>query len=376
MKAIDLFAGIGGLSLGFEKAGIDVVAAFEFWQNAINVYQANFKHPIYNVDLSKVKDMSMFAKYDPDIIIGGPPCQDYSSAGKRDEHGGRADKTIDYANIVKAVRPKIFVMENVDNISKYQTLKKAKSIFRSANYGLTQVVLDASYFNVPQKRKRFFLVGILNGKDDELKDALEKKDTPNRMTVRDYLGNSLGIEYYYRHPRNYNRRGVFSIDEPAPTIRGVNRPVPPGYKKNKNDPVDPSTVRALTTKERSYIQTFPKSFDLTPETSKTNLEQMVGNAVPVNLAYHVGKVVLDYLEGNKSGLDYEQLSLNFNATTGRPPVKITRQDIESLMKQGLNKTQIAKNYVLVVLPFIDYQKWTSQINERNRKRNSVHVQIS
>lgn len=342
MKAIDLFAGIGGLSLGFEKAGIDVVAAFEFWQNAINVYQANFKHPIYNVDLSKVKDMSMFAKYDPDIIIGGPPCQDYSSAGKRDEHGGRADKTIDYANIVKAVRPKIFVMENVDNISKYQTLKKAKSIFRSANYGLTQVVLDASYFNVPQKRKRFFLVGILNGKDDELKDALEKKDTPNRMTVRDYLGNSLGIEYYYRHPRNYSRRGVFSIDEPAPTIRGVNRPVPPGYKKNKNDPVDPSTVRALTTKERSYIQTFPKSFDLTPETSKTNLEQMVGNAVPVNLAYHVGKVVLDYLECNKSGLDYEQLSLNFNATTGRPPVKITRQDIESLMKQGLNKTQIAK----------------------------------
>lgn len=66
--------------------------------------------------------------------------------------------------------------------------------------------MDASYFNVPQKRKRFFLVGILNGKDDELKAALEKKDTPNRMTVRDYLGNGLGVEYYYRHPRNYNRR--------------------------------------------------------------------------------------------------------------------------------------------------------------------------
>lgn len=163
------------LSCFIDKENIDVVAAFEFWQNAINVYKANFNHPVFKVDLSKVKDMSMFAKYEPDIIIGGPPCQDYSSAGKRDESCGRADKTIDYANIVKAVRPTMFVMENVDNISKYETLKRAKNIFKSANYGLTQVVLDASYFNVPQKRKRFFLIGVLNGKDDELRSALEKK---------------------------------------------------------------------------------------------------------------------------------------------------------------------------------------------------------
>lgn len=100
-------------------------------------------------------------------------------------------------------------------------------------------------------------------------------------------------------------------------------------------------VRALTTKERSYIQTFPKYFDLTPESSKTNLEQMVGNAVPVNLAYHVGKVVLDYLEGNNTKLGYEQLSLNLK-TMGRPTVKVTKKNIESLLKQGFNKTQIAK----------------------------------
>lgn len=342
MKAIDLFAGIGGLSLGFEKAGIDVVAAFEIWQNAINVYKDNFDHPIYNMDLSKVKDMSVFSKYNADIIMGGPPCQDYSSAGKRDENGGRADKTIDFANIVAAVKPHVFVMENVDNISKYKTLIKAKDIFKKANYGLSQVVLDASYFNVPQKRKRFFLVGIHNGKDDVLTEALERKDTPYRMTVRDYLGDSLGIDYYYRHPRNYNRRGVFSIDEPAPTIRGVNRPVPPGYKRNKNDPVDPSEVRPLTTKERSYIQTFPKSFDLTAETSKTNLEQMVGNAVPVNLAYHVGKVVNDYLNGNQTEKEYDQLSLLKSAPAGRPKVHVTVQDVTKLAKAGLNKKQIAE----------------------------------
>lgn len=309
IKAIDLFSGIGGLSLGFEKAGINVVAAFEIWKNAIDVYKSNFNHPVYETDLSDVKDMSIFTKYNADIIMGGPPCQDYSSAGKRDENGGRADKTIDFANIVSGVKPRVFVMENVDNISKYNTLKRAKSIFKEANYGLTQVILDASYFNVPQKRKRFFLVGVLDEKDNILKEALEEKDTSNRMTVRDYLGDSLGITYYYRHPRNYNRRGVFSIDEPAPTIRGVNRPVPPGYKKHKNDPVDPSEVRALTTKERSYIQTFPKSFDLSKEKSKTKLEQMVGNAVPVNLACHVGKVVYEYLNGIQKTDKQEQLSL-------------------------------------------------------------------
>lgn len=79
------------------------------------------------------------------------------------------------------------------------------------------------------------------------------------MTVADYLGNSLGIEFYYRHPRSYARRGIFSIHEPSPTIRGVNRPVPRGYQLKHNDPVSSiEGIRSLTTVERSYIQTFPK----------------------------------------------------------------------------------------------------------------------
>lgn len=342
LKAIDLFSGIGGLSLGFDNAGIDVKAAFEYWDNAINVYNDNFKNKAFKMDLSKVTDISVFTKYDPDVIIGGPPCQDYSSAGKRDEHGGRADRTIDFANIVTRVHPKYFVMENVNIISKYKTLQRAKSIFKKAKYGLTEVVLNASYFNVPQARKRFFLVGILNGKDDELKELLERKDTPYQMTVRDYLGDSLGIQYYYRHPRNYNRRGVFSIDEPAPTIRGVNRPVPPGYKRNKNDPVDPRLVRPLTTKERSYIQTFPKSFKLDSEKSKTNLEQMVGNAVPVNLAYHVAKVLLDYDQGVTKENINQQTELSLKPKIGRPKVHLNKKDIDNLLANGLTKAQVAR----------------------------------
>ena len=114
----------------------------------------------------------------------------------------------------------------------------------------------------------------------------------------DYFGNSLGIEYYYRHPRSYARRGVFSIYEPSPTIRGVNRPIPKGYSKHEGDPVDiTENLRPLTTKERSLIQTFPESFVFNG--TKTNLEQIIGNAVPVKLAEFVANCIADYINDKK-----------------------------------------------------------------------------
>ncbi|ACD52182.1 DNA cytosine methyltransferase [Clostridium botulinum] len=296
MKVIDLFCGCGGFSLGMQNAGFEIVAAYDNWEPAIKVYDENFNHPIYNIDLQNIslEEIESMKKLNPDVIIGGPPCQDYSSAGKRDENGGRADLTISFAKIINQIRPQYFIMENVNDIKKYTTLKNAKQIFEKSGYGLTEVVLDASLYEVPQARKRYFLVGELKGKDNALEKLLESNKSLNRMTVRDYLGDSLGIECYYRHPRSYNRRGVFSIDEPSPTIRGVNRPIPPTYKKHPGDRCSSlEEVRALTTIERSYIQTFPKEFKF--EGTKTNLEQMIGNAVPVNLAKHVGKCLLQYI---------------------------------------------------------------------------------
>lgn len=111
-------------------------------------------------------------------------------------------------------------------------------------------------------------------------------------TVRDYFGDSLPFEYYYRHPRNYNRRAVFSVDEPAPTMRGVNRPVPKGYPGHPNDAcslAERPEVRALTTAERAQIQTFPVDFRWVG--SKTDVEQMVGNAVPVKLAEFIAETL-------------------------------------------------------------------------------------
>ena len=307
MKTVDVFAGCGGLSLGFQNAGFDIVAAFDNWLPAIDVYQKNFRHPIFDRDLSKEEFHKVIASYNPEMIIGGPPCQDFSSAGKRNENLGRADLTYSFANLVSFIRPKWFVMENVERIKTSETLPKIIDIFKTSRYGLTSIVLNASYCGVPQARKRYFLIGELNGKDNSLEVFLKKNLSKKPMSVFDYLGNNLGIEYYYRHPRSYKRRGVFSIHEPSPTIRGVNRPIPKTYKKHHGDACDiDDNLRPLTTIERSYIQTFPKSFKF--QGSKTNLEQMIANAVPVKLAEYVACCLIEYISDSHLRFDKQPIA--------------------------------------------------------------------
>lgn len=294
-SVVDLFAGCGGLSKGFELAGYDIKAAFEFWDVAADCYEANFVHPVFRTDLSDVeKAVAEIKPFSPEVIIGGPPCQDFSHAGKRVE-AGRASLTESYARIVSEVRPRCFVMENVDRAQRSNAYAAAREIFKEAGYGLTERVLTASYCGVPQRRKRFFCIGILGAEDGVVDSFLLRHMLPKEMTVREYLGDTLDTEFYYRHPRNYSRRGVFSIDEPAPTMRGVNRPIPKGYPGHPKDacPIEKGGVRPLTTLERSLIQTFPPDYKWTG--SKTDCEQMVGNAVPVNLGKHVANALAEFL---------------------------------------------------------------------------------
>lgn len=298
MRTVDLFAGCGGMSLGFKNSGFDIVAAFEFWDVAAECYEKNFSHPVFRTDLSDVQNaIAQIKEFSPDVIIGGPPCQDFSHAGKRVE-ASRASLTESYAKIIDAIRPKYFVMENVDRVRKSNAFESAQSIFKNAGYGLTQMVLDASKCGVPQKRRRFFCIGALGKEDDFMRNLLESGISQKSTTVRDYFGDTLDFEFYYRHPRNYNRRAVFSIDEPAPTMRGVNRPVPKGYPGHPNDACPVSdNVRALTTLERSLIQTFPATFKWCG--NKTDMEQMIGNAVPVKLAEYVAKKLDDYIKSQE-----------------------------------------------------------------------------
>lgn len=292
MRAVDVFAGCGGMSLGFEQAGIDVVAAFDNWKPAVDIYRANFNHPIYEKNLCDDDAIEVIKSMRPDVIMGGPPCQDYSIAGKR-EMGARANLTIRFAEIVCGVKPEWVVFENVYNIERFGTLPVMKTMLRDAGYGLTARVLDASRCGVPQARKRFILVGHLGSEDGFLDDAMESGLAEKQMTVRDYLGDKLGTQYYYMHPRSYARRGVFSIDEPSATIRGINRPIPENYKRHHADAAAiEDGVRALTTKERSYLQSFPESFEF--EGAKTSVELAIGNAVPPALAKYVATRIVEY----------------------------------------------------------------------------------
>ena len=294
-RVVDLFAGCGGLSLGFQNAGFEIVGAFESWKLAADCYRQNFTHPVYQTDLSDVETaIKEIEALSPDIIIGGPPCQDFSHAGKRVENN-RAALTESFAQIVISISPQWFVMENVERVQTSAAYDAARRIFKKAGYGLTEVVIDASYCGTPQKRKRFFCIGSKGQEDCFLSESIKSNLSTKETTIRDYFGSALDFEYYYRHPRNYNRRAIFSVDEPAPTIRGVNRPVPQGYTGHPKDACElNASIRAMTTLERARIQTFPADFEWIG--NKTDMEQMIGNAVPVSLAEFVAKELQHHIK--------------------------------------------------------------------------------
>ena len=295
-RVVDLFSGCGGMTLGFQRAGFDVVAAFDNWKATVEVYRANFDHPITEIDLANDEALVLIQERNPDVIIGGPPCQDFSIAGGRDFSSNRANLTSRFAEIIVSTNPKYFVMENVYSIQGTPILSKVLEEFSSAGYGLTHGVFDASLMNVPQKRKRYFVIGELNGVDEGLRALIDKSLAEESMTVRDYLGDKLKTDFYYMHPRSYARRAIFSVDEPSATIRGVNRPIPQTYKFHNADASKSfGKIRALTSAERGYLQTFPDDFIFFG--AKTSVEQMIGNAVPVNMANFIAQRLMEKISG-------------------------------------------------------------------------------
>ena len=148
------------------------------------------------------------------------------------------------------------------------------------------------------------------------------------MTLREFFGDELGIEFYYRHPRSYARRGIFSIDEPSPTVRGVNRPIPNGYPGHDGDaaPVNTPGLRPLTTKERSRIQTFPARWDLVG--AKSDLEQIIGNAVPVNLGAFIGNALTEFdgmrhHRARQEDLDVVDIFLQYEEPKAKDVIQVT-----------------------------------------------------
>lgn len=319
-KVVDLFCGCGGLSLGFQTAGFEILAGYDCWDKAISTYNMNVGDHAKLLDLKDLDDcISELSRWgepeDFPAIIGGPPCQDFSLAGKRKEDKN-ADLTMKFAQLVSHFSPRLFVMENVPNAYRFPTYRQAIGYLEEEQFHIVKHVIEASKLGVPQRRKRLIAIGT---KDENLakrigfvlQAALELRSPMLAPSLDDWFGPGYVPELYYRHPRTYERRGIFSSHEPSPTVRGVNRPMSANYefipadhlviKEAKGleevtaevENVVRAEVNRLDVDLRKQIQTFPKDFRL--GAAQTHNEQMIGNAVPVMLGYFVAAVIAEVL---------------------------------------------------------------------------------
>lgn len=341
MRAVELFVGAGGMSLGLRRAGIEVIQAYDAWSPAVEVYRRNVGPHVWQRDLKDIFSIGpMIAALAPEIICGGPPCQDFSAAGERIE-GERAALTRAFAMLVCIARPSWFLMENVPLAASSQAWADARAMLVRAGYGLTEAKLDASFYGVPQRRRRLFVVGRLGEQNGFLESALVAARSKSPMTVREILGDSLG-EAFFMPPRIPGKRGVWSVNDPAPTMRSSSRrpmsdsyqphpadtaliatgafytrpfysgrgvrtldePAPavirttrerprPHYLSNPHpaDPVPATQAAVLTQEQVSRIQGFPIGWDWSSATSR-DIDQMIANAVPAPLAEAIGRVIL------------------------------------------------------------------------------------
>ena len=183
-KVIDLFAGVGGLSLGFENSGFDVVVANEYDESIADAYKLNHKNTKMIVgDITKLDLEEIFGRYigKIDVVIGGPPCQGFSQKGQRKTINDERNFLFKYYfSVVKLVKPRYFVMENVPNLLTAENgyfFKEIEELFNVIGYSLEHGVLNAADYGVPQNRRRAIIIGKLNGNAPQLPTPISEKVT-------------------------------------------------------------------------------------------------------------------------------------------------------------------------------------------------------
>lgn len=330
-KILSLFAGAGGLDLGFEKAGFEIVYANEYDKSIWETYEKNHTTPLDHRDIRKINSSEL---PDCDGIIGGPPCQSWSEAGSlKGINDSRGQLFYDFIRILKDKKPKFFVAENVSGmLSKrhQEAVDNFIKLFEEAGYEMHIQLLNANDYNVPQDRLRVFYVGFRKDlkvdfkfpepfshkptlKDTiyDLKDnaipTLEKNKTNGnkcKFPNHEYMTGSFSTIYM-------SRNRVRSWDEPSFTIQagGRHAPLHPQapkmiqIEKNKRifEPGKENLYRRLSVRECARIQTFPDDF-IFYYNDVTTAYKMIGNAVPVNLA----KAVAEQIKNSLEGLDNEE----------------------------------------------------------------------
>ncbi|MFI3162947.1 MAG: DNA cytosine methyltransferase [Bacillota bacterium] len=313
MKIVSLFSGAGGLDLGFEQAGFEIIYANEYDKEIWDTYRKNHSAPLDTRDIRKIKSEEI---PDCDGIIGGPPCQSWSEAGAlRGINDDRGKLFYEYMRIIKDKQPKFFVAENVSGMLADIHSDAVKNIiegFEECGYNLTINLVNAADYGVPQDRKRVFYIGIrkdINAKfkfpepfdkkitlqeaigdlKDSVLPALEKNKTNGndcKVLNHEYMTGGFSTIYM-------SRNRVRGWDEQSFTIQAGGRHAPLHPQAPKMEFVEQNKrifvegrehlYRRLSVRECARIQTFPDKFEFV-YTNITAAYKMIGNAVPARLA--------------------------------------------------------------------------------------------
>lgn len=325
MNIISLFSGAGGLDLGFEKAGFNVVAANEFDPTIWETYEKNHPHSqLIRGDIREIGAMSF-----PDCIgiIGGPPCQSWSEAGaQKGINDPRGKLFYEYIRILKDKQPLFFLAENVSGMLAKKNDEARNNIiqmFKDANYDVFVKMLNAADYDVAQDRDRVFYVGFRKDlnvtfefpepheKKITFKDIIwDLKDTAIPAKEKNKTNGDackvLNHEYFIGSYSTIfmSRNRVRSWDEQAFTVQASGRqcqlhPQAPKMEKVEKDwcrfvPGKEDLYRRLTVREAARVQGFPDDFKFY-YTDVNNGYKMIGNAVPVMLAYAMAQQIKQYL---------------------------------------------------------------------------------
>jgi len=341
-KILDLFCGCGGLSLGFKNEGFDIIAGIDNWQDALLTFKKNHinsKSILADLNISSADELIKNNNLgDIDIIIGGPPCQGFSIAGKRNSNDERNSLYLKFADFLRELQPRVFVMENVPNlasIDKGRLLDKITNEFKEAGYHMNYKIMNSSFHGVPQIRKRIFLVGTKGRnnfsfplENDKLyaskiitsKEAIS--DLPNGTLENGTILTTSPRSEYQKKMRERSKNLVFNhqITLHTEKTKQIISLVPDGgnYKdlpkhlqntrkvniawtrlnsKKPSFTIDTGHNhhfhykfnRVPTVRESARIQSFPDSFVF--EGNKTSQLKQVGNAVPPLLSKSIAKQV-------------------------------------------------------------------------------------
>jgi DNA (cytosine-5)-methyltransferase 1 len=317
LNVLDLFCGCGGMSKGLTDAGLNIIAGIDYWDKAIESYSKNFDHQGICADLTKLTPELFNKTYNKeniniDVIVGGPPCQGFSIAGKRDTKDPRNSLFMEYVKYLNYFKPKAFIMENVIGIlsMKFNSNQKVIDIIMeqlNVNYNCIIMKLYASDFEVPQNRRRTIIIGIRKDLGIIPTEPTPVLSIENRIPVKNILIPKDNVDRSYflsakallgihnkkqKAKENGNGFGAqyLDLDKPSYTI-------PARYWKDGYDALvkySDKEIRRLTILELKRIQSFPDNYIL--EGSKKNIIMQIGNAVACKFAYHLGKHIIKTLQ--------------------------------------------------------------------------------